>query len=182
MPKIITAKRLDNEHELARQYVKTHILFPSGLLGLVLMISGTASLIYQFVVESYGWPTFVQSTGLMVAGGLLGWAQTRYHRYLLQEHPGHFADRLKIFTRAAQKRARREPPSSQPVHRGQSLVPLYYALGAAGLLSVSAVVVMRGQVYPMAAFLLPWAGFFWAKMFFWRGVLIGGKQAGGSRP
>jgi hypothetical protein len=176
MPKIITAKRLDNEQELARQYVKTHILFPSGLLGLVLMLAGTASLLYQFVVESYGWPTFAQSTGLMVAGGLLGWAQTRYHRYLLREHPGHFADRLKVFTRAAQKRARRDPPSGQPMHRGQSLVPLYYALGILGLLGASAAAATRGQVFYMAAFLLPWAGFFWAKMFFWRGVIKQGKR------
>jgi hypothetical protein len=176
MPKIITAKRLDNETELAREYVKTHILFPSGLLGLVFMLAGTASLIYQFMVESYGWPTFAQSTGLLVAGGLLGWAQTRYHRYLLREHPAHFADRLRVFTRAAQKRARREPSPGQPAHRGQSLVPLYYALGVAGLLGASAAVATRGQVYYMAAFLLPWAGFFWAKMFFWRGILLPVKK------
>jgi hypothetical protein len=176
MPKIITAKRLDNETELARQYVKTHILFPSGLLGLILMIAGTGSLLYQFMVESYGWPTFVQSVALMVAGGLLGWAQTRYHRYLLEQHPGHFADRLKVFTRAAQRRAKREPPSTQPIHRGQGLVPLYYALGATGLLGASAAVATRGQVFYMAAFLLPWAAFFWAKMFFWRGVILPGKK------
>lgn len=176
MPKIITARRLGNETELARDYVKTHILFPSGLLGLIFMIAGTASLIYQYMGETYGWPTFIQSTGLLVMGGLLGWAQTRYHRYLLQEHPEHFAERQRVFTRAAHKRSRREAPAGPPAHRGQGLVPLYYVLGAMGLLGLSAAVVMRGQVFPIAAFLLPWAGFFWAKMFFWRGVIKQGKR------
>lgn len=175
MPKIISAKRLGNEMELARVYVKTRILFPSGLLGLIFMIAGMASLIYQYMGETYGWATFLQSSGLLVLGGLLGWVQTRYHRYLLRDHPEHFAERQRVYTRSVHKRSRREAPAGGPVHRGQGLVPLYYALGALGLLGMSGAVVMRGQVYPVAAFLLPWAGFFWAKMFFWRGVMPRGK-------
>ena len=41
MAKIITTKRAEGEAERAKEYVKTHILFPSGILGLILMISGT---------------------------------------------------------------------------------------------------------------------------------------------
>jgi uncharacterized integral membrane protein len=76
MTKLITTKRLEGETEKAREYVKVHILLPSGLLGLVFMVSGTAALLYQFFAETYSWRTFLQSTGLLVAGGLLGWTQT----------------------------------------------------------------------------------------------------------
>lgn len=176
MPKIITAKRLEGESEQARVYVKTHILFPSGMLGLILMIAGTGSLVYQFVFEAYGWRTFIESTALLMAGTLLGWAQTRYHKYLLREHPGYFAGRLRIFTRTGQKRSKREAVVSDLQHWGRDWIPLYYVLGAGALIGASFLSSTLGQVYYMAAFLMPWAGFFWAKMFFWRGVLTPGKR------
>ncbi len=171
MPKIITAKRLAGESELAREFVKTHILFPSGLLGLILMIAGTGSLIYQFMFEAYGWRTFIESTVLLMVGILIGWAQTCYHKYLLREHPGYFANRLKTFARTGPKRSKRDIPASDLHHWGRNWVPLYYVLGAGALIGVSFVSSISGQVYYMAAFFMTWAGFFWAKMFFWRGVL-----------
>jgi len=175
MTKLITTKRLEGETEKAREYVKVHILLPSGLLGLVFMVSGTAALLYQFFAETYSWRTFLQSTGLLVAGGLLGWAQTRYHQYLLREHPAHFAGRMRIFSRGGLKRAKKEAALPSLEHRGRSLVPLFYVLGIGALCGAAALGSARGQVYYVAAFLLPWAGFFWAKMFFWRGVLGQGK-------
>jgi len=175
MTKLITTKRLEGESEKAREYVKAHILLPSGLLGLIFMVSGTAALLYQFFAETYSWRTFLQSTGLLVAGGLLGWTQTRYHRYLLREHPAHFASRMRIFSRGGLKRAKKEAALPSLEHRGRSLVPLFYVLGIGALCGAAAVSSALGQVYYVAAFLLPWAGFFWAKMFFWRGVLGEGK-------
>jgi hypothetical protein len=172
MPKIITARRLEGEHEQAKEYVKAHILFPSGLLGLILMIAGTASLVYQFFALDYGWETFVQSSGLLVVGGLLGWGQTRYHQYVLREHPEYFAARLRLFTRSRLRRPKKDAQLPALAHRGRKLVPLGYVLGAALLFGVSALSAMVGRVYFMAALLMPWAGFFWAKMFFWRGVLV----------
>lgn len=176
MPKIITAKRLEGESDMAREYVKTHILFPSGLLGLIFLVSGTGSLIYQFMFEDYGWRTFVESTALLMAGGLLGWGQTRYHQYLLREHPGYFAGRLRMFSRTGQKRSKRELPVPDLQHPGRNLVPLYYAVGAVGLFGAAALSAVFGQVYYMAAFLMPWAGFFWAKMYFWRDLMIQGRH------
>jgi hypothetical protein len=176
MPKIITAKRLEGETEQAREYVKTHILFPSGVLGLILMIAGTGSLIYQFLFEAYGWRTFVESTGLLLAGTVIGWLQTSYHKFVLREHPAYFAGRLRIFTRTGQKRPKREATTVELHHWGRQWVPLYYVLGAGILVGISFWSSISGQVYYMAAFLLPWAGFFWAKMFFWRGVLEQGKS------
>ncbi len=176
MPKIITAKRLEGETEQAREYVKTHILFPSGVLGLILLIAGTGSLVYQFMFEAYGWKTFLESTVLLLAGALIGWAQTRYHKYVLREHPGYFAGRLRTFTRTGPKRSKREAPASELRHWGRNWVPLYYLLGAGALLGASLASSILGQVYYMAAFLMPWAGFFWAKMFFWRGLLTQGRS------
>ncbi len=175
MPKIITPRRLEGEADKAREYVKTHILFPSGLLGLIFMISGMASLAYQFLSESFGetysWHTFLESTGLLVLGGLLGWAQTRYHRFLLRAYPEHFAHRMKTFARPRRSRPKRHAPSPPLMHRGRGWVPFGYLAGCLGLFSASALSSMLGHVYYVAALLLPWAGFFWAKLFFWRGVL-----------
>ena len=176
MTKLITTKRLEGETEKAREYVKVHILFPSGLLGLIFMVSGTAALVYQFFAETYSWRTFLQSTSLLVAGGLLGWGQTCYHKYLLREHPGHFAGRLRIFSRGGLRRVKKESPVPSLEHPGRSWVPLFYVLGIVALCGTSLLGSVFGQVYYVAAFLLPWAGFFWAKMFFWRGVLRPGNR------
>lgn len=176
MPKIITAKRLEGDTEKAREYVKTHILFPSGLLGLIFMVAGAASLVYQFMVKTYSWRTFLETSGLLLVGGLLGWAQTRYHQYLLREHPGHFASRMKIFSRTVIKRSNREVLIPPLEHRGRRLMPLWYVLGVGGLFGASTVSSSLSQVDYIAAFLLPWAGFFWAKLFFWRGVLGESKK------
>ncbi len=172
MPKLVTVRRLEGNVEKARDYVKTHILFPSGLLGLIFMVAGTAALGYQLLAtDTYTWSTFVQSMGLLVLGAVFGWGQTKYHQYLLREHPDVFASRMKIFTQAARGRAKKEPPPSPVVHRGREFVPLAYLAGMLVLLSASAVSAVFGQVYYVAAYLMPWAGFFWAKLFFWRGVI-----------
>jgi hypothetical protein len=171
MPKIITAQRLSGEADKAREYVKVHILFPSGLLGLVCMVAGVSALVYQFVVDTYSWRTFVDSMGLVLLGGLLGWAQTRYHRYLLDVHPGYFASRMRVFSRAGHKRAKKDSTSPPLEHPGRQLVPIGYLVGVALLLTGSGVVWTAGPVDGVGAFVLPWAGFFWAKMFFWRGVI-----------
>jgi hypothetical protein len=178
MAKIITAKRLQGETDKAQEYVKTHILFPSGLLGLICILTGGASLVYQFISEDYRWGagTFLQSSGLILVGMLLGWGQTRYHRYLLREFPAHFAERMKLFSRAGPRRGKKDTSSPPLEHRGRRFVPFFYLLGASVLLTFSILATIAGGLYYLAAFLLPWAGFFWAKLFFWRGVLQQGKR------
>ncbi len=172
MPKIITAKRLEGETDRAREYVRTHILLPSGLLGLIFMVAGTAALIYQFMSEAYGWRPFVETSGLLLAGVAIGWAQTRYQQYLLREHPAHFAGRMKLFSQpAAMKRSRREALAQPLEHAGRHLVPWAYLAGIIALLGAALAVAILGHLYYVAAFLMPWVGFFWAKMFFWRGLL-----------
>jgi len=177
VPKIITAKRLEGETERARNYVKTHILFPSGLLGLIFIVAGTFSMAYQLMAQPYSWRTFLESTGLLLCGVLLGWAQTRYHQYLLREHPEHYAERMRTFSRIGHSRSKRESATAPLDHRWRRLVPLSYLVGIGILLGVSAVSSAAGHVYAVTAFLLPWAGFFWAKLFFWRGILTGSGAA-----
>lgn len=172
MPKLVTAKRLQGDIERARAYVRTYILFPSGLLGLIFLVSGTASLGYQMMsFGPYTGETFVESTGLLVLGGILGWLQTRYQRYLLQEHPDHFASRMKSFSSGSRSRSKRDKPDTTTFHPGRQWVPLAYLLGGLTILVASSLSSMFGHVYYVAAYLLPWAGLFCAKMFFWRGVL-----------
>ncbi|WP_447974011.1 hypothetical protein [Nitrospira sp. Kam-Ns4a] len=176
MPKIITAKRQEDELERARAYVKQHILFPAGLLGLVCLVAGTFALVYQFFFETYTKASFMQTSGLMLAGGLLGWAQTRYHRYVLHEHPWYFAARQKLFTKSGPRRGKKDPFGPPLEHPGRSFVPLGYVLGAGFLVGLGAWSAYSGQVDALAAFAMPWAAFFWAKMFFWRRVLLEGNR------
>jgi len=44
-------------------------------------------------------------------------------------------------------------------------------VGLAILLAGSMLSVLYGAVHPIAACFLPWAGFFWAKLFFWKSML-----------
>lgn len=167
MPKLVTAKRLEGEQEKAREYVKSHILFPSSVLGLIFMLAGAATLIFQFVADQYGWWTFLQSTALIFAGAILGWAQTKYHRYLLLQHPSHFASRMKSGGGKG-KSATKAVLLPKTQHPGRRWVPWLYAAGLIGLFGLGALVVALGQVNFAAGFTLPWAGFFWAKLYCWR--------------
>jgi hypothetical protein len=171
MPKIITTRRRESEHEKALEYIKSHILFPSGLLGLIFMIAASAALAYQFMAVTYSWHTFVETVGLLLTGGLLGWTQTRYHQYLLREYPGYFAGRMRLFSRAGHKRLKKELSYPEFDHSARKWLPVGYLLGIGGLVAASALITIYGNTYYIGAFLMPWAGFFWAKMFFWRRIL-----------
>jgi hypothetical protein len=172
MPKIITSRRIEGESDQAREYVKTHIVLPSSVLGLMFMVAGMAGLVYQFVYISYDWRTFLESGGLLLIGMLFGWAQTRYHHYLLRAFPGNFAARLRVFTKNRAKRPRKEMTIPPIQHPRRNLVPFGYVFGAVALFAAAAWSSMFGQTYYVAAFLLPWVGFFWAKVYFWRSVLL----------
>ena len=104
MGKMITAKRKDNEGEQAQLYIKTHILFPAGLMGLLAMVIGIVALVYQLIIETYDEWTFAKSSLLLVVGILFGWGQTRYHRAILRTHPEFFASRMKSSASGACKK------------------------------------------------------------------------------
>lgn len=169
MPKLITVQRPEHTTRQAQDYVKTYILIPSGLVGLVSMLGGVAGLGYQlFATDQYTWQTFLQSTGLIALGAALGFAQSRCHFYLLQTFPEVLAARIRSATKKGKKAVKKEEVP-QLVHPGKQFVSLAYLLGTGLLLGMSWLATSMGQVMIVPAILLPWAGFYWARLFFWRG-------------
>jgi len=170
VPKLITVQRPEQITKQAHDYVKTYILIPSGLVGLVSMLGGVAGLGYQlFATDQYTWGTFLQSTGVIALGAALGFAQSRYHSYLLQSFPEVLAARIRVATAKQGKKGAKVPEPSPLEHPGRSLIPLAYMLGVGVMLGGSWLAISIGQVSMVPAILLPWAGFYWARLFFWRG-------------
>ncbi|MDT7041273.1 hypothetical protein [Candidatus Nitronereus thalassa] len=171
MGKVITAKRKENEVEQSHTYIKTYILFPSGVMGLLAMVVGIVALVYQLIIDTYDEWTFAKSSLLIFSGIVLGWSQTRYHRYILAKYPGFFASRMKSSAVRRVNRQKKQPVEVQPDHPGRVLMPVLYLLGMAGLIGLSAWCYSSGSLDYMAAFFLPWAGFFWGKLFTWHKVI-----------
>lgn len=172
MPKLVTLYNDDAIKNQARQYVRSYILFPSGLLGLVSMLGAVGGLAYQvFGASSYSATTFLASSGLLILGGLCGWAQTRYHRYLFDTIPQVFAARIRSVVQQSKKRHKIDPQETVIDHPGRVFVPLAYAAGLLALVGSSVWSVMQGAMEVVPAVLMPWAGFYWGKLFFWRGVV-----------
>ncbi|RMH31457.1 MAG: hypothetical protein D6690_16135 [Nitrospirae bacterium] len=171
MPKVITAKRLESEVEKAQDYVRTHIVFPSSILGLAGMLVGLIGLLAQLISGSYGIETFAYSSALLVMGIVVGWAQTRYHQFLLRTFPAYFASRMKTATQRSLHKAKKIPDVTIE-HRGKALIPLWYLLGITLFLGASIWSVSTEALAVVPGFALPWAGFFWAKMFFWKGIVL----------
>ncbi|HEY6262305.1 MAG TPA: hypothetical protein VIW47_11980, partial [Nitrospiraceae bacterium] len=56
-------------------------------------------------------------------------------------------------------------------HPGRAFVTAISIAGALLIFGASAVAIVRGNLDLLPAVLMPWAGFFWAKLFNWRGVV-----------
>ena len=171
MPKVITAKRQEGEVDKAHEYIRTHILFPSGLLGLLAMVIGILALIYQLIMDTYALETFTYSSGLLLTGVLVGLGQTKYQQFLLREYPMYFANRMKTAAQRSTRKVKKTIAEVNIDHKGRGLIPLAYVIGMALFLGLSGLSVWSGALDAMAGFALPWAGFFWAKMFFWKGII-----------
>jgi hypothetical protein len=172
MPKLVKEWRSDDIRTQARHYIKTYILLPSGFLGLLCMLGGMGALGYQLIASgTYSMATFVTSSALLLLGGLCGWVQTRYHRYLFDTVPGVFAARMRMAVQRSQRKAKSEPIVPGIDHRGRKLVPMAYLAGISLLLGSSFFAINYGSVEAIPALLVPWAGFYWSKLFFWRGVV-----------
>jgi hypothetical protein len=173
VPKLVTVWRDDEIRVQAKQYVRSYILFPSGVLGLVSMLGGVGGLAYQLVASSsYTSATFFASTALLLFGGLFGWVQTRYHRYLLDRIPHVFAARMRSAVHGRQRKKHRTDPREATIdHPGRSLVPFAYAAGVLALVGASTWAHTEGGVEMLPAVMMPWAGFYWGKLFFWRGII-----------
>ena len=172
MARLVTLRRPEEVAQQAQEYVKSYILFPSGMVGLACLIGGIGGLGYQLIAtESYTWDTFYQSSGLILVGLVFGMAQTSYHQFLMKRFPEVFAARLRVASMRRGAKAKREPQTVTINHAGRGLVPLVYAGGVAILMGSAFAAVVYGQVGTVAALLLPWAGFFWARLLLWRKVV-----------
>jgi len=172
VPKLVTFHRHEAITQQAHNYVKSYILFPSGLIGLVCMIGGVGALGYQLMAtDSYTWGTFYQSSGLVLLGAVMGVVQTRYHQYLFKQFPEAFAARMRQASIRKSRKTAADPTAGKIDHSGRRLVPVAYLAGGALLVGASVWCGLLGQVNAAAAVLMPWAGFYWARLFFWRGVV-----------
>jgi len=174
MPKLVTVLRPEKIDEQARYYVRSHILLPAGTIGLVTMVGGVGALAYQLVAShTYSWVTFLSSSIVLVVGASCGFAQARYHRYLFKTFPEVYAAKLRtaIAQRSRKAKAKAEPDTPVIEHPGRGFVTAISIAGAVLVFGSSAAAYLYGDLDPLPAFLVPWAGFFWAKLFCWRGVV-----------
>jgi hypothetical protein len=172
MPKLVTVLRPEKIDEQARYYVRSHILLPAGTIGLVCMVGGVGSLGYQLLVNhTYSWVTFLTSSVLLVVGALCGWGQARYHRYLFTAFPEVYAAKMRIAVAQRNRKARAEPEVPAIEHPGRAFVTAISIAGAAMIFGASAVAIIYGELDLIPAVIVPWAAFYWAKLFSWRGVV-----------
>ena len=172
MPKLVTVLRPEKVEEQARNYIRSHILLPAGTIGLVCMVGGLGSLGYQLLVNrTYSWLTFLASSVLLAVGALCGLAQARYHRYLFTSFPEVYAARMRTAVAQRNKKAKAEPEVPSIEHPGRGFVAAISVAGAALIFGASAAAIVRGDLDTLPAVLVPWAGFYWAKLFSWRGVV-----------
>ncbi len=172
VPKLVTVHQSQEMMHHAQEYVKTYILLPSGLLGLVSVIGAVGGLGYQWLsTDSYSWDTFYQSSGLFMSGVGMGAAQTLYQRYLLREFPEVLAARMKEGLNRQKGKLKKRSEATTIEHPGRQFIPLAYVLGVALLVGGTIVASAYGHVETVAALFMPWAGFYWARLFLWRRVI-----------
>ena len=174
MPKLVTVLRPDKIDEQARLYIRSHILLPAGTIGLICLIGGVGSLAYQLLVNhTYSWLTFLTSSIMLVVGAACGWGQSRYHRYLFASFPEVYAAKMRtaVAQRSRKAKTKSEPEVPSIEHPGRGFVTAISIAGAVLVFGASAAAIIRGDLDPLPALVLPWAGFYWAKLFNWRGVI-----------
>lgn len=172
MPRLITVRRPEEVAQQAKEYVKSYILFPSGVVGFICLIGGVGGLGYQLVAtDSYTWGTFYQSSALITLGVVIGMAQTRYQQFVLRRFPEVMAARMRMASIKRRGKTKREAGPTTIDHPGRRFVPIAYVSGVFLLVGSAFAASVYGQVSTVPALLMPWAGFYWARLFFWRSVV-----------
>ncbi|MEK6549125.1 MAG: hypothetical protein AABZ51_03395, partial [Nitrospirota bacterium] len=88
-------------------------------------------------------------------------------RYLLATCPEHLARKQKILEAAKDyKKVKRDTPAARIDHPGRRFVLALYVVGILAQFVVTGYYL--GQIGAYAAIFLPWAGYFNAKVIFWR--------------
>ena len=78
---------------------------------------------------------------------------------------------MRTAVQRTQRKAKAEPLIPAIDHPGRKLVPVAYLAGIAVLVSSSFSGMVYGSMDALPAILMPWAGFYWGKLFFWRGMV-----------
>ena len=172
VPKLINVHHPQQTIQQAQGYIKTYILMPSGLFGLICMIGAIGGLGYQWLsTDGYTLETFYQSSGLLMSGVGLGALQTLYQRYLLREFPEALAARMKERLNRQRGTLKKRSDATTIEHPGRQFVPFVYLLGVMILIGGTIAAYAYGRVSMVPALLMPWAGFFWIRLFLWRRVI-----------
>jgi len=172
MPKLVTILRPEKIDEQARNYIRSHILLPAGTIGLVCLVGGLGSLGYQLLVNhTYSWVTFLTSSILLAVGAACGFGRARYHRYLFTAFPEVYAAKMRTAVAQRNRKARAEPEAPAIEHSGRGYVTAISIAGAVLIFGSSALAIIYGKLDPIPAVFVPWAAFYWAKLFCWRGVV-----------
>lgn len=172
VPKLINVNQPQHTTQQALEYVKMHILMPSGFLGLICLIGGVGGLGYQwFATDTYTWETFYQSSGLFLSGIGLGAGHTLYQRYLFREFPEVWAARMKHRLERMKGRLKKRSEPEDFDHPGRQVVPFAYVAGITLLVGSAIAAVAYGHVHIVPALFLPWAGYYWARLILWRKVI-----------
>jgi hypothetical protein len=176
VPKLINVQQPQQTMQQAQEYVKTYILMPSGLLGLICVIGAVGGLGYQWLAtDSYSWDTFYQSSALFMSGIGLGVVQTLYQRYLFREFPEVLAARMREGLSRQRGTLKKRSDATTIEHPGRQFVPFAYLLGGLLLVGGTIAAFAYERVSIVPALLMPWAGYYWARLFLWRRVIKLGK-------
>ena len=173
MPKILTARRREDERERARLYLKSRLMLPTIPLGMVTLLAGYADVVLMWIQDQLTPRALLGSTILFLCGAVWGWGHARYERYLLGTCPEYFARKQKLLNAAKEyKRVKRDVPATGPLHPGRRFALAMYVVGIASQAGISLYYLGHMGVY--AAIFLPWAGYFNAKVIFWRSLFTSG--------
>jgi hypothetical protein len=167
MPKIVTARRREDERERARSYLKSRLMLPTIPLGMVTLLAGYGDMAVMWMQDELTPPALLGSTVLFFCGAGWGWGHARYERYLVAACPEYLARKQKLLDAAKDyRKVKRDVPTTGPGHPGRRFALAMYAVGVLAQCGIT--LYYLGQVGTYAAIFLPWAGYFNAKVIFWR--------------
>jgi hypothetical protein len=169
VPKIVTARRREDERDRARLYLKSRLMLPTIPLGMVTLLAGYGDMAVMWMQDELTPAAVTGSAILFFCGAAWGWGHARYERYLVATCPEYLARKQKILDAAKEyKKVKRGVQAAGPAHPGRRVVLALYGVGI--LAQCGMTLYYLGQTGAYAAIFLPWAGYFNAKVIFWRNL------------
>jgi hypothetical protein len=167
MPKFITVKKAEQEHQQAARYLKNSLVQSSALIGLISLILGYGGVIYLIFKGRPMTELLTHSLVLLGAGLALGLFQAAYQHYLYKSHPDYFADRMRRTEMRLSGQIKKIKKIGDPVsveHAGRWAVPYLYFLG--WTVFIFLIVIYIPKLNILSAVFLLLAGFHNARFFY----------------